>query len=310
MTLQQLSYIVALDFERNFVRAANRCFVSQPSLTMQVKKLEDELDLQLFDRTKKPLIPTPAGVPVIDLARTILANVEDLKLLVSEQKGVMEGELKLGVIPTIAPYLLPLLLPRFERDHPKVKLIIQELQTSDIIKYLRNDELDVGLLATPLGESGITEVPLFQEPMFGYVGSDHRLFKKKKLKLTDLDLQDTWLLAEGHCFRSQVLNICANRNDTGNSSTFESGSLETLERMVEQHRGMTILPAMATIGLSPDQQALIRPFSGTVPTREISLVISRTQIKKHMIDALKHSTLQVVPDNIKTTEGNRIGLHL
>lgn len=306
MTLQQLSYIVALDIERNFVRAANRCFVSQPSLTMQVKKLEDELDLQLFDRTKKPLIPTPAGIPIINQARTILANVEDLKQLVSEQKGVMEGELKLGVIPTIAPYLLPSLLPEFERDHPKVQLTIQELQTSDIIKKLRNDELDVGLLATPLGESGITEIPMFQEPMFGYVGENHRLFKKKKLKLSDLDLADTWLLSEGHCFRSQVLNICANRNEAGNSSTFESGSLETLERMVEQHRGMTILPAMATTGLSPEQQALIRPFTGTVPTREISLVISRTQIKRQMIDALKHSILSTVPNKDKAIKGDRI----
>lgn len=305
MTIQQLTYIVALDTERNFVRAAEKCFVSQPSLTMQVKKLEDDLDLQIFDRSKKPLIPTPAGLPIIEQARTVLAEVAQLKSLVAEQKGLLEGELKLGVIPTISPYLMPMVLPAFEADYPKVQLIIQELQTKDIIQKLRNDELDVGLLATPLNERGITELPLFQEPMFGYVGTNHRLFKRKTIKLKDLELADTWLLSQGHCFRSQVLNICANRNASSNSN-FESGSLETLQRMVEQHRGMTIIPAMATTALTNSQKELLRPFSGTVPTREISLVINRTQIKRKMIEALHATILASIPTTVTSEKGDRI----
>ena len=305
MTIQQLTYIIALDSERNFVRAAEKCFVSQPSLTMQVKKLEDELDVQIFDRSKKPLIPTPAGIPIIEQARTVLAEVTHLKSLVSEQKGLLEGELRLGVIPTISPYLLPQVLPKFEAEAPKVQLTVQELQTTDIIRKLRNDELDVGLLATPLNETGITELPLFEEPMLGYVGPNHRLFKRKTIKLSDLLLDDTWLLSQGHCFRSQVLNICANRGMSSNSN-FESGSLETLQRMVEQHRGMTILPAMATTSLSKTQQELLRPFSSTIPTREVSLVISRTQIKRKMIDTLHATILAAEPSSVRSNSGNRI----
>ncbi|MGB0369041.1 MAG: LysR family transcriptional regulator, partial [Flavobacteriales bacterium] len=191
MTIQQLEYIRALDIERNFVRAAERCFVTQPSLTMQVQKLEEQLGVKIFDRSKKPLIPTPLGEKLVAQAYTILKEAERLKEIVHEQEGKLSGELKIGIIPTLAPYLLPLFVPKFESGYPNIRLVVQELQTSTIVAKLRKDELDLGILVTPLEEKGIQEYPLFNEPMVGYVGESHRLWSKTKIEMADLDLDDT-----------------------------------------------------------------------------------------------------------------------
>jgi LysR family hydrogen peroxide-inducible transcriptional activator len=307
MTLQQLEYIRALDLERNFVRAADRCFVTQPSLTMQVQKLEDELGVKIFDRSKKPLIPTPLGQAIIAQTYIILKEAERMKHLIAEQEGTLTGELTIGIIPTLAPYLLPLFVPLFEHQHAGIRLIVQELQTNVIIEKLRKDELDLGILVTPLHERGITEQVLFQEPMVAYVGRSHRLFSKKEIDASDLDLDDTWLLSEGHCLRGQVLNICkAQQSDTQHPLVFESGSLETLERLVEMHRGMTILPYLATLNLNSVQRELLRPFEGIPPVREVSLVTNRVHVKTGMIAALRDVILAAIPKEVRATVGNVI----
>lgn len=309
MTIQQLEYIRALDIERNFVRAAERCFVTQPSLTMQVQKLEEQLGVKIFDRSKKPLIPTPLGEKLVAQAYTILKESERFKEIVKEQEGRLSGELKIGIIPTLSPYLLPLFLPKFEMDFPDIRLVVQELQTNAIIAKLRKDELDLGILVTPLGEKGIQESPLFNEPMLGYVGESHRLWSKDKIDVADLDLDDTWLLSEGHCLRAQVLNICkARQNDETHSFVFESGSLETLERLVEMHRGMTVLPYLATLNLSSSQRKLLRDFKGISPVREVSVVTNRVHIKTAMIEALKSTILNSVPQDLLKTQGQIIDI--
>lgn len=309
MTLQQLEYIRALDIERNFVRAADRCFVSQPSLTMQVQKLEDELGIKIFDRSKKPLIPTPLGQAIVAQAYVILKEAERMKHLIAEQEGTLSGELTIGIIPTLAPYLLPLFVPLFERQHAGIRLLVQELQTNAIIEKLRKDQLDLGILVTPLRERGITEQVLFYEPMLAYVGRNHRLFGQKEIDASDLDLDDTWLLSEGHCLRGQVLNICkARQSDTMHPLVFESGSLETLERLVEMHRGMTILPHLATLNLNAAQRELLRPFKGTPPVREVSLVTNRVHVKTGMIAALSNVIVSSIPPELLATEGNIVAI--
>ncbi len=309
MTLQQLEYVRALDIERNFVRAAERCFVTQPSLTMQVQKLEDQLGIKIFDRSKKPLIPTPLGEKLVAQAYTILREAERFKEIVKEQEGKLSGELKIGIIPTLAPYLLPLFVPKFESDFPDIRLIVQELQTNVMVEKLRKDELNLGILVTPLEEKGIHEYPLFNEPMVGYVGESHRLSFKNKIDVADLDLDDIWLLSEGHCMRGQVLNICkAHQTNNESNFVFESGSLETLERLVEKHRGMTVLPFLATLNLDTKQRKLLREFNGIPPVREVSLVTNRIHIKTAMIEALKSVILASIPQNLLNLEGSIIAL--
>lgn len=309
MTLQQYHYILALDSERNFVRAAEKCFVTQPSLTMQVQKLEDELGVKIFDRSKKPLIPTPIGEQIIAQARIAVQESNRIKELIKESQNELSGELRVGIIPTLAPYLLPLFAANFEREYPSIRLLVQELQTERIIEKLRKDELDLGILVTPLEESGIKESPLFLEPMWGYVGENHRLSKKKTISLDDLDLDDTWLLSEGHCLRAQVLNICnAHQNDDSKQLVFESGSLETLERLVESHKGMTILPYLATLNLSNAQKKMLREFKGNPPVREVSIVKNRVEVKTAMIDALSKSIKDSIPEELLKSDGDIISI--
>lgn len=309
MTLQQLEYIRALDIERNFVRAAERCFVTQPSLTMQVQKLEDELGVKIFDRSKKPLIPTPLGEKLVAQAYGILREAGRFKEIVKEQEGKLTGELTIGIIPTLSPYLLPLFVPKFEVDYPQIRLVVQELQTSTIIEKLRKDELDLGILVTPLEEKGITETVLFNEPMLAYIGKSHRLYKKKNIASSDLDMDDTWLLSEGHCMRGQVLNICkARQHDNKHNFVFESGSLETLERLVETHRGMTILPFLATLNMNKEQQKLLREFSGIQPVRQVSIATNRVHVKTAMIEALRTTILDSIPKELLKLEGDIVAL--
>lgn len=309
MTLQQLQYIKALDLERNFVRASERCFVTQPSLTMQVRKLEDQLGVKIFDRSRKPLVPTPIGVEIIEQAKVILKEAERMKEIIEDHKGELAGELVIGIIPTLAPYLLPLFIHQFQSDYPGIRLVVRELQTDSIVEKLRSDELHLGILVTPLNEKRITETPLFHEPLLAYVGKHHRLWSKDVVALSDLDLEDTWLLSEGHCFRGQVLNICkARKTDDAQNLVFESGSLETLERLVERHKGMTILPYLATLDLDKEQQLLIRPFKGSVPVREVSIVTNRVHVRSAMIEALQLTIHKCLPESLKSIEGDPVPL--
>lgn len=299
MTLQQLEYIVALDTCRHFVTAAEKCFVTQPTLTMQVKKLEEELGIRIFNRCHKPLRPTPAGEKIISHAYRILREVNQMKEYVNNRKGLLAGTWRLGVIPSLAPYLLPLFLPSFIKEYPQVQLKVFEMQTADIIAALREDRLDMGLLVTPLEQRDILETALFEEPFLLYLPHDHPLGLKEEVNPADLDIGQMLVLTEGHCFRNQILNICGEQAQGGHHNFFyESGSIETLKRMVDQGMGYTLIP-----WLSAGEKRLpmrIRPFAQPQPVREVSLVYGHNFSQHTLLEKLAEKILQSIPAALYT----------
>lgn len=300
MTLQQLEYIIALDNYRHFVRAAESCFVTQPTLTMQVKKLEAEIGVKLFDRNKKPLEPTRAGEKILLKARQILREVDQLKAFVTDETESLEGDFTLGVIPTLAPYVLPLFLPAFVAEHPKTRLRIRELQTEQIIAELNKGTLDLGLLVTPLEVKSIREVPLFYEPFLCYLPEDHALVNQEKLSPEDLNVEDMLVLEEGHCFREQALSLCSKRAPTSNFGfEYASGSIETLKGLVEHGIGYTLVPELSVAG-SPDSP-WIRRFQEPEPVREVSLVVHNSFSKEALLEHLRDAVQASIPDRFQKT---------
>ena len=308
MTLVQLEYIIAVDTCRHFARAADSCFVTQPTLSMQIQKLEEELEVKVFDRSKQPVVPTQAGKEIIEQARQILAHRDLLLENVKDRKGELTGELRVGIIPTLAPYLLPLFVQSFNKKYPKVKLIVNELMTEFIISRLREGRIDVGILVTPLQENGIKEHVLFYEELLVYVSKKNTAFKKQYMLAQDIDPNKLWLLEEGHCFRSQIVNLCELRkaSESGSHFEYEAGSIETLRRMVEMNDGITILPELTTLDLTPKQQKLLRSFKKPAPMREVSIVVHRDFVKKKLIEALKKEIIAAVPEKIKNNRSNYV----
>lgn len=298
MTLSQLEYIVALDNFRHFVTAAESCNVSQPNLTIQVKKLEKEIGVKIFDRETKPLQPTIAGNLILLKARKILKEVSELKEFVLTEKESLAGEFTLGVIPTISPYLLPLFLPEFVKSNPQTKLKIREMQTAEIIQELQRGTLDIGLLATPLEEKSIREVPLFYEPFLLYLPENHPFVKRNHIIPAMLDANQILVLDEGHCFRDQILSICKSKSTKNNFGfEFQSGSIESLKRLVDQGVGYTLVPEMAVMGM--DQSKSLRRFDSPEPVREISLAVARSFTKNVLIHAIRKSILLSIPNRFQ-----------
>lgn len=308
MTIVQLQYVVAVDNLRHFADAADHCHVTQPTLSMQLHKLEQELGVILFDRSKQPVIPTENGKEVIAQARRILTEVDSLQNIVDQKHGSHTGELKVGIIPTLAPYLLPLFVQSFTQNYPKVKLIVHEMTTEVIISRLRESRLDVAILVTPLNEKGISEHVLFYEKLVAYVSKKNSLFKKQYLLSKDIDPRKLWLLEEGHCFRSQIMNLCELQKAGKQNSLleYEAGSIETLRRMVELNDGITILPELATVDLRPSQLQLLREFKKPAPMREVSLVVHRDFVKKKLVEIFKEEVIASIPDEIKKNKGEVI----
>ena len=299
MTLTQLAYAVAVDTHRHFERAARACHVSQPTLSMQLHKLEASLGETLFDRSRSPVVPTDIGRVLIAQARVVLNEAARLGDLRDAASGMIEGELRLGVIPTLAPYLLPAVLEVLAERHPRIELVVQEEVTESVLTALRVDTLDVGLVATTTAVPGILSRKLFQEPFVAYVGAAHRLAGRARISVSDLSPDDLWLLADGHCFRTQVMSLCRQRGRSGASAPrsgtaviaplarFESGNLETLKRLVERGAGMTLLPALAAAELpTKAQRQLLIPFGDPVPGRAIRLVRRRHHVRAHLVRAL------------------------
>lgn len=308
MTLVQLEYIIAVDTYRHFARAADSCFVTQPTLSMQIQKLEEELEVKIFDRSKQPVVPTQTGKEIIEQSRQIIAHRDQLLENVKDRKGELTGELRVGIIPTLAPYLLPLFVQSFNKKYPKVKLIVNELMTEFIISRLREGRIDVGILVTPLQENGIKEHVLFYEELLVYVSKKNAAFKKQYMLAQDIDPNKLWLLEEGHCFRSQIVNLCELRkaSESGSHFEYEAGSIETLRRMVEINDGITILPELTTLDLGPKQQQLLRSFKKPAPMREVSIVVHRDFVKKKLIEALKKEIIAAVPEKIKNNRSNYV----
>ena len=308
MTFVQLEYIVAVDTYRHFAAAAGHCFVTQPTLSMQVQKLEEELGLKIFDRSKQPVIPTEAGREVIEQARKILAEKQVIGELIQARKGVLTGELRIGIIPTLAPYLLPLFVQTFSEKYPQIKLIVNELTTELVVSRLREGRIDVGILVTPLQENGIREQVLFYEELLVYVSRKNAAWKKTYMLAQDIDPSKLWLLEEGHCFRSQIVRLCELRKASKEGSHFdyEAGSLETLRRMVELNDGITILPELAALDLPAKQKQLIRHFKRPAPMREVSLVVHRDFVKARLVQALHKEILLAIPDKVRQNKNHNV----
>lgn len=301
MTLTQLQYIVAVDRLRSFQAAAKECFVTQPTLSQQVQKLEELLGVMIFDRSRQPVAPTPVGERILAQAREVLRDAEKIKSLIREDQETVMGDLRVGIIPTLAPFLLPRFIGHFRKTYPGVHLSIEEMRTADIVQALSEDRMDVGLLVTPLEQQGLEEIPLFYEPFLIYASPGHTLLKNKKVQEKDLSLADVFLLAEGHCFRSQVLNLCRTRSGKGKvgggrAIEFESGSLQTLKRMVDEIPGYTFLPSLAAEDLlTAREREQLREFGDPAPVREVSLVVHKSFIKRKMVEALKAEIIRAVP---------------
>lgn len=307
MNLQQLEYILAVDRLNHFGRAAEHCHVTQPTLSMMIKKLEEELGVSIFDRSSQPVEPTEIGRKILDQAQIILREKDQLKDLIQEEQMRITGPLHLGIIPTLAPYLLPRLLPDLLQSHPDLQLKIAELTTKQLIKQLRYRQLDIGILVTPLQDDTLREIPLFYESFLVYTTHP---FAKTYLLPEDINPDELWLLEEGHCFRSQIVNLCELRNQQKMHVEYQAGSIETLKRLVEQGRGITILPELATLDLTARQQDHLKPFAPPQPVREVSLVVRKNFIRQRMVDLIREAILQILPDQIhRKNAGKRIDIY-
>jgi LysR family hydrogen peroxide-inducible transcriptional activator len=306
MTITQLEYIIAVDIHRSFAEAARHCHVTQPTLSIQIKKLEEELGTVVFDRSRKPVRPTELGRSIIDQARTTVQAADRIQEMVSAEKEEISGTLRIGIIPTLSPYLLPLFITELVRRYPELEVTVEELMSEQIIDGLKEDRLDAGLLVTPLQDKDLVERPLFYELFVVYMASDHPLHREHRIDHTVLDTRELWLLREGHCFRNQVLNICGQEQQNGVLNLhFEGGSLETLRRIVDQHFGYTLLPELATLDMSADQYQRIKHFKDPQPVREVSLVRRRNFVKTRLMDCLQDVILERIPGILKNPDRGR-----
>ncbi len=302
-SITQLEYVLAVDREKHFGRAAEACHVSQPSLSSQIQKLEEELGVVIFDRSKKPILVTEAGKEIISQAKVIVREHSKLESIADGTCLEPKGDFHLAVIPTLAPYLIPLFVAEFSKKYPKVYLKISEYKTEDIIKLLSNDDIDAGILVTPLGDDRVIERHLFFEPFYAYASEGHELLKKKSLSEGDLLSNDLWLLEEGHCFRDQVLKICSleHKNKVLKNVEFSSGNLETLKHLVRRSQGYTLLPELAVMELDEDElKRHVRKFKKPAPTREVSLVHSRFFLKESVITSMEQVILDSLPKQIRS----------
>lgn len=295
MTITQLKYVLAVAEHKNFTKAAEKTFVTQPTLSMQIQKIEEELDILIFDRSKKPIELTEIGTKIVTQAKNIVNEANRISDIVDQEKGFIGGEFKLGIIPTIMPTLLPMFLRNFINKYPKVKLKIEELNTETIIEKLEDGHLDAAIAATPLQNVNIKERPLYYEPFIAYVTQNHRLYKKKTLEVSDLDLTDMLLLEDGHCFRDGVINLCKTiRNQDEDHFSLESGSFETLVKLANEDLGMTLLPYLHTIDYKGEDLEFLKSFKEPSPAREVSLIYHKSELKMQIIDALRTTIASVV----------------
>jgi len=308
ISLVQLQYLVALEKHRHFIRAAESCSVTQPTLSMQIKKLEAELGVILFDRSKQPIIPTDVGLMIVEQAKSILRETQRIEDMLQSYKGEVSGDLHLGVIPTISPYLMPHLISNIRKMYPEIRLHVKEMLTEDIIAALLADQLDVGILSTPLHQERIAERPLFYEEFHVYMHPSHPAYEHRRVSVEDLLSDQLWLLSEGNCFRNQTINLCAMREEDliDNMFDYESGSLETLMRIVDMEGGATIIPEWGSIDLSDQALINMRRTLDDSMVREVSMVYSRNYAKARLLDALEEVCDASVPKQLKDNKGKEV----
>lgn len=307
MTLQQLEYIVALDKTRHFVRAAQACGVTQPTLSAMIQKLEDELDCKIFDRSSHPIMATSIGEMIIKRSLRILQEVNLLKESLSTIKGSVAGEMALAMIPTVAPYLLPGLISKFRADYPHVELRISEMRTESILRKLQTAEIDLAILATPLNEPTLLEVPLYYEKFVAYISPDCPLHAASEISSVDMPSENLWVLEEGHCLRNQVFNFC---HTLKHASIYEAGSIDTLVKIVDVNGGYTVIPELHVEFLTLEQKKNVRNIVNPEATREISLVFRHDYVREGLINAVAEAVKQNIPSNMLDTRLKKFAIKL
>lgn len=298
MTLTQLSYLLSVAEHGNFTAAAEKSYVTQPTLSMQIQKLEEELEVKIFNRSTKPIGLTTIGRTIVAQAKIILQEAQRMEDAVAQEKGVVAGTFRLGIIPTVMPTLLPMFLTNFINKYTKVDLKIEELTTENIVERLNNGQLDAGIAATPLNDATIIEKPLFYEPFVAFLPNNHPLTKDDEIEVEELQHNDILVLEDGHCFRNHVLNLCQ-ANKSPKKFGLKSGSFETLINLANQGLGMTLLPYLHTLDLNAKQKEQLKNFPEPAPAREISLIHSKSQLKLPVIEALRNTITGVVRGAIK-----------
>ncbi len=287
MTITQLKYVLAVAEAKNFTKAAEKTFVTQPTLSMQIQKLEEELDILIFDRSTKPIELTPIGEKIVSQAKNIVNESNRMQDVVDQEKGFIGGEFRIGIIPTVMPTLLPMFLKNFTNRYPKVQLKIEELTTEEIVIKLKRGHLDAAIAATPLEQDKIKERVIYYEPFVAYIPEGHKLSTQEKLKVEDLNLDDLLLLEDGHCFRDGIINLCkstaAIRED---HFQLQSGSFETLIKLSNEGLGMTLLPYLHTLDVPDNQRGKLKYFEEPSPAREVSLIYSKNELKLQIINAM------------------------
>jgi len=308
MTITQLEYVVAVATYKSFVSAAEKCFVTQPTLSMQIQKLEEDLGIRLFDRTKHPIAITEMGEGIVEQAKNILAECEKITELVQAQQEKLSGVFRFAVIPTVAPYILPKLLDQYAAAYPEVKLHASELETDQIILALSNGELDAGIVSTPLEEKHIREYPLFYEPFVAYFAADEPALKKRLILPSDISLERIWLLSEGHCMRNQVLDLCSDHVEglqSGRPYRYESSHVETLRKMVDNSGGLTVLPELATHEFPEDYMERIRYFEEPMPVREVGIITTDHFVRMALLQSLMDEVSKLIPESMRVQKKGR-----
>lgn len=296
MNIQQLEYIVAVDQYRHFAKAAKHCGVSQPTLSMMIQKLEDELGVEIFDRSKSPVGLNRVGEMIVNQARVVLYNIKQLRDTAASTRESILGDLEMSIIPTVAPYLLPKLFNEFRRTLPSLRCRVSEMKTSVIIDKLKNAEIELAIVATPLSDPEILEVPLYYERFLAYISPGDELYSSESVDASQLNYDRMWILEEGHCFRDQIFNIC--QKNLNSFQQYEAGSIETLINVVDENGGFTIFPELHLPSLSPAQQKNVRPFSGEEPRREISLVFRQDFVKETLLNVIVSSIKSIIPQSM------------
>ena len=300
MTLQQMEYIVALYRLRHFAKAAEQCGVTQPTLSAMIQKLEKELGVKLFERTTQQVAPTAIGELVVEQACKVLARANRIKDIVAEEQKSLKGTFRIGILPTIAPYLLPRFFTKLEKAYPQVDFHIIEMKTADITRALQHGELEAAI-AVRLDELDIfTQTSLYYEQFIAYVAEGDPLFENKNIKTSDLSNEFLWLLDEGHCFRDQLVKFCNLKSATESKSKYSLGSIETFMRMVESGEGVTFIPELALSQLSEKQMRLVRPFALPIPVRDVVLLTTKSFVRHSIADAIIKSVKENVPPSMLT----------